>query len=371
MASLLERLQKITSVKEASILSESKFFLEKDSVPTRVPLMNLALSGDFDGGLCPGVTTLGGKSRSFKTGFALIMAQGYLDKYKDAVLVFLDSEYGCPQSYFEANGIDTSRVLHIPITDMEILKHEVAMQMKEINRGDHVIFILDSIGNLASRKELNDALEEKTAADFTKAKVIRGFFRMFTSSFTAKNIPFITIAHSYSEMGMYPKEVISGGGGITYASDNIWIISRSQEKDGDSLAGYNFTINVEKSRYVKEKSKLPITVTFAGGVNKYSGLLDLAIEFGHAAKPKNGWYCMVDHDTGELIAPNVRYDKTQTEEFLGAILARPSFRESVSKKYKLVFNSAKATEDSLLDLDIDDDKEDLVFVDAPIEGTLE
>lgn len=336
--SLLERLQKVTSVKEADILSESKFFSEKDIIPTRVPLINMALSGEFDGGLTPGVTTIAGPSKHFKTGFAMIMAQAYLDKHKDAVLVYLDSEFGAAgTSYFIANNIDPSRVLHVPITNMEVLKHEVAMQMKEIKRGDHVVFILDSIGNLASLKELDDALEGKTAADFTKAKVIRSFFRMFTAEFTVKNIPFINIAHSYTEIGMYPKEKLAGGGGLMYASDNVWIISRAQEKDGDEITGYKFTINAEKSRYVKEKSKFPIEVSFDGGVNKYSGLLDLALEFGHAAKPKAGWYALVDDKTGEIIGKSYRKSETSCEEFLGTILNRQSFRDKVSQHYKLVF----------------------------------
>lgn len=344
--SLLERLQKVTSVKEADILSDSKFFSQKDVVPTRVPLINMALSGDFDGGLTPGVTTIAGPSKHFKTGFALIMAQAYLEKHKDAVLVYLDSEFGAAgTSYFIANNIDPSRVLHIPITNMEILKHEVAMQMKEIKRGDHVVFLLDSIGNLASIKELDDAAEGKSTADFTKAKVIRSFFRMFTAEFTVKNIPFITIAHSYTEIGMFPKEKLSGGGGLMYASDNVWIITRAQEKDKEGgISGYKFTINAEKSRYVKEKSKFPIEVSFDGGVSKYSGLLDLALQFGHAIKPKNGWYALVDDKTGEILGKNYREDETACEEFLGVVLNRKSFRDKVSQEYKLVFTKFDANQ---------------------------
>jgi hypothetical protein len=38
--------------------------------------------------------------------------------------------------------------------------------------------------------------------------------------------------------------------------DNIFILGHQQEKDGTEIVGYNFIINVEKSRYVKEKSKI-------------------------------------------------------------------------------------------------------------------
>jgi len=117
--SIMDKLKKNSKVKETSILADSKFFTEKDMVATDVPMINVALSGSIDGGLAPGLTVLAGPSKHFKTSFALIMAAAYLRKYKDAVLLFYDSEFGSPQSYFETFGIDTSRVLHTPIANVE------------------------------------------------------------------------------------------------------------------------------------------------------------------------------------------------------------------------------------------------------------
>ena len=98
--SIMDKLKKNSKVKDTSILSESKFFTEKDMVQTDVPMMNVALSGSIDGGLAPGLTVLAGPSKHFKTSFALIMASSYLQKYEDAVLLFYDSDFGSPQSYF-------------------------------------------------------------------------------------------------------------------------------------------------------------------------------------------------------------------------------------------------------------------------------
>ena len=96
------------------------------------------------------------------------------------------------------------------------------------------------------------------------------------------------------------KDIVGGGQGSYYSSDNIFIVGRQQEKDGSKLLGYNFIINVEKSRYVKEKSKIPISVTFVGGINPYSGLIDIALETGWLAKPKQGWYALSNPATGEI-----------------------------------------------------------------------
>ena len=122
---ILDKIKKNSTIKESAILSESKFFKKKDMIPTSVPIINVALSGRLDGGLTPGITMWAGPSKHFKTAFSLLMAKSYLDKYEDAALLFYDSEFGTPQSYFDTFGIDTSRVVHTPITDVEQLKFEI------------------------------------------------------------------------------------------------------------------------------------------------------------------------------------------------------------------------------------------------------
>ena len=122
-----------------------KFFNDKDMVPTDVPMMNVALSGSVDGGLAPGLTVLAGPSKHFKTSFALIMASAYLKKYDDAVILFYDSEFGSPQSYFTQFDIDADRVLHTPIANVEQLKFDLVGQLEELDRGDKVVVVIDSI----------------------------------------------------------------------------------------------------------------------------------------------------------------------------------------------------------------------------------
>ena len=212
--SIMDKLKKNSKVKESSILSESKFFTEKDMVATDVPMMNVALSGSVDGGLAPGLTVLAGPSKHFKTSFGLIMAAAYLKKYKDAVLLFYDSEFGSPQSYFEQYDIDTERVLHTPITNVEELKFDLIGQLEELDRKDKVVVMIDSVGNLASKKELEDAINEKSVAYMSLAKALKGLFRMTTPYLNMKDIPLIAVNHTYMEIGMFPKAVVSGGTGI-------------------------------------------------------------------------------------------------------------------------------------------------------------
>jgi len=337
--SILDKIKKNSSIKESAILSKSKFFTNKDMISTSVPIINVALSGKLDGGLTPGLTMWAGPSKHFKTAFSLLMAKSYLDKYPEAALLFYDSEFGTPQSYFDSFGIDTNRVLHTPLTDIEQLKFDVMQQIKELDRSDKLIIIIDSIGNLASKKEVDDALEGKSVGDMTRAKQIKSLFRMVTPHLSMKDIPMVVVNHTYKTMELYSKDVVGGGTGSYYSADNIFIIGRQQEKEGTEVVGYNFIINVEKSRYVKEKSKIPVTVSFNGGISKWSGLLDIALESGHVIKPSNGWYSKVDKETGEIEEKKFREKDTDTKDFWIPILKQKSFQQFVEDKYRVASGS--------------------------------
>jgi len=342
---ILEKIKKNSSIKESAILSKSKFFTEKDMIPTSVPIINVALSGSLDGGLSPGLTMWAGPSKHFKTAFSLLMAKSFMDKYEDAALLFYDSEFGTPQAYFNSFGIDSNRVLHTPLTDIEQLKSDIMKQLSQVERDDHLIIVLDSIGNLASKKEVDDALDGKTVADMTRAKGVKSLFRMVTPHLSLKNIPMIVVNHTYKEIGMFPKDIVGGGTGSYYSADNIFIIGRQQEKEGTEIVGYNFIINVEKSRYVKEKSKIPVSVSFDGGISKWSGLLDIAIESGHVVKPSNGWYSKVNVETGEIEDKKYRIKDTETKDFWETIVNLDSFKNFVEQKYKVTNKNILKEED--------------------------
>ena len=150
-----------------------------------------------------------------------------------------------------------------------------------------------------------------------------------------KNIPLLAVNHTYQEIGLFPKAIVSGGTGIYYSADNIWIIGRQQEKKGTEIKGYHFIINVEKSRFVKEKSKVPISVTWEGGIERFSGLLQVAMAGGYVVKPTMGWYASVNKETGEINEPKVREKDTLSEEFWKPIFENTDFKEFVKSYYQI------------------------------------
>ena len=356
MSSLIERIKKNSTIKESDVIADSKFLNDKDLIQTSVPAVNVALSGKLDGGLTPGLTVFAGPSKHFKTAFAMLLAKAYLDKYEDGVILFYDSEFGAPQQYFETFEIDTSRVIHSPITDIEQLKHDSMQQLNNLERGDHVMIIVDSVGNLASKKEVEDALDGKSVADMTRAKQMKSLFRMITPHLTIKDIPAIVVNHTYKEIGLFPKDVVSGGTGIYYSADNIYIIGRRQQKTGTEITGYEFVINVEKSRFVREKSKIPVEVSWEAGISKWSGLLDMALESGHVIKPANGWYQKQDPATGEIADVKVRLKDTQTKEFWLPILQDKTFSDWIQKRYTIGAVDMMAAEVSDEDIEKEYDK---------------
>lgn len=342
--SLLDKIKKTSTIKLTSLLEDSKIFNEKDCTTTPIYGLNIALSGRLDGGFMSGLTLFCGPSKHFKTLYTLILAKAYMDKYPEAVLLFYDSEFGTPVAYFESLSIDMSRVIHTPITNIEEFKFDIMKQLEALERGEKLFIAVDSIGNLASKKEVDDALSGNTAADMTRAKQLKSVFRMVTPHLTIKDIPMVCVNHIYMTQEMFSKAVVSGGTGIYLSADNIFIIGRQQEKDASGIAGYNFVINVEKSRHSREKSKIPITVLHDGGLNKYSGLMDIAMNGNFTAKPKNGWYARVDQETGELEPKNWRIADTHNKEFWDPILSSTKFQEYIKSEYA-VGNNALMTEE--------------------------
>ena len=472
--SLIDKLKKATSLPKSEILSESKFFDKREFVPTSVLGLNIALGGELTGGLTSGLVFLAGPSKHFKTLYGLIMVKAYLSKYPDAVCIFYDSEFGTPKKYWQSLSIDMSRVLHVPFTDIEQLKFDI-MQKLDSSKGegitekDKVIIFVDSVGNAASKKEVEDAINEKSVADMSRAKSLKSVFRIVTPRLTILDIPMVCINHTYQEIGLYPKNIMSGGcvvagteiimadgsvkvienievgdlvqtedgpqrvlaawdkhglaypdaecyevefsdgykiicsenhkfkthdgwkviselsedadiltvyeptqiskikkvekqdlfdltventnsyavkngvlnhnTGPMYSANTVLFIGKSQEKDGTEVTGFNFNITIEKSRFVKEKSKIPIYVDFKDGISPYSGLFDIALETGDLVKPKNGWYNMMffNKETGELEqqAKSYRAAECDGKEFWDMMFKNTRFVQNVKEKYQL------------------------------------
>lgn len=344
---------------KGSAILESSEYAEKPILCTMsVAIANVMLSGELDGGLRAGLTQVIGDSRTFKTNFCLMLVKSYLDKYADAICVFLDNEFGAAQ-YFEPMGIDKSRVIHIPVMDIEDLKQRTVSMLQEVENKDHVIFFLDSLSQIASLKETDDAISGKVVADMTRAKMINSYMRIITPRFTMKNIPFIFINNYYDDTSSpYAEPIIKGGAQVFLSSDTIFFVTRSQVKDEDkSLTGWNFNYSIMKSRTVKEKSKFSIEVLYNGGINSNSSLFDLAMDAGFIIAPKQGWY--------QITLPGMISDKSVRRKdiegnqgFFDTLITNKDFKAYIKKRYAL--SSGEFFEDKTKVLEIDNDTGEVI-----------
>lgn len=332
--SLLEKLKKNSTIELTSTVSESTVLLDKFECTTSIPAINIALGGGLKSGLTSGITIFAGESKRFKSMYSLFLASEYMKKYPEAVCLFYDSEFGTPLQYFEKMGINIDRVVHTPITDVEEMKHDIVVQLKGIDRKEKVVILIDSLGNLASKKEIMDAEDGKVVADMSRAKSLKSLFRMITPILAVKDIPLIAINHTYQTLEMYSRQVMGGGTGGIYAPNSIFFVGREQVKNGTDVVGYNFSLNVEKSRSVQEKSKFPIEVSFEEGINKWSALLDIAMDIGFVVSPTKGWYSRV-FDDGSIEEKKWRRKDTDSNEFWYELFDNPEFDKAIIKRYRL------------------------------------
>lgn len=223
--SLIDELKSASTAGYAEVLSESKMLNERDTIRTRIPALNITLSGDMLGGLSSGLTFIAGPSRHFKSNIGLVLVAAYLKKYEDAVCIFIDTEFGITKGYLKSMGVDPSRVLHVKCENIEQMKFEMANQLKSLRdkkkkrQKFHVMFFIDSVGNAASLKEVEDAEKEKSAADMTRAKQLKSLFRIVTPFFTTLDIPCVAINHTY-QCGTKEMTVTTPDGAVSIATVN-------------------------------------------------------------------------------------------------------------------------------------------------------
>ena len=335
MSKLLDRLRKNSDLKP-ELLKNSKYFASDEFVKTDVPILNLAFTGSLKGGMPKsGITMIAAPPKHFKTNFMLEMMKGFQNdnKDKDFFIVLYDSEKGYTPEYFEKAGLDMERIDHRFITSVEEWKSDIANLVENIEEGDNVLIVVDSIGMLPSKKEAQDALDGKDTVDMTRAKQLKSVFRIITPHICKKNVPVIIVNHSYQTLDLYGKEVAAGGRGAQYAGHTLWFITKAKDMDGKEQEGFVFTIRSGLSRYVKENATFPVTAEFGSGIQKYSGIFDIAKDLGFIESPKQGWY---KHKSwSEDVPSKRRKDLEDDEKFMQSLIDDEDFEKAVNLKFKL------------------------------------
>jgi RecA/RadA recombinase len=331
--SRLSELAKVGVVEQSAIMGDSDFFKNRFNVTTSLPILNVALSGELEKGFGCGLTMLAGESGTFKTNLALLCLSSYLQTYEDGFGIIYDSEFSITEEYLSTFGIDSSRILYVPICDVEELKQDAFAKLKELKRGEKCFVLIDSVGNMVSRKTITDIQDEKVSTDMSRAKQMKPLFSLITNSANMLDIPVFIVNHSYSTQELYSKTVVSGGRAAMYVPNTVLNMSRRAERSADkSLEGFSFTIEVMKSRFIRAFSRLSFTVNFDSGIDPNSGLLELASDGGFITQ-KGGWYQLVD--SGTPVGNKLRESQLLETGFYDTLLKNTKFNDYVKSQYLL------------------------------------
>ena len=286
MSDFLKDIIKETGNEYATLVSEGVEAGDVDSfIDTGSLAFNALLSGSIYGGMPSNkITAIAGEAATGKTFFALGIVKAFLDKNKDAGVIYFESESALTKDLVESRGIDSKRMVIVPVDTVQEFRHQsIKVIDKYLEQGEDkrkpLMFVLDSLGMLSTTKEMEDTAEGKETRDMTRSQIVKAAFRVLTLKLGKAKVPMIMTNHTYDVIGsMFPQKEMGGGSGLKYAASNIVYLSKRKEKDGKEIIGNIIHCKNYKSRLTKENAIIDVRLTYKDGLDKYYGLLELAIK---------------------------------------------------------------------------------------------
>lgn len=264
-------------------------------VDTGSYVLNALVSGSIYGGYpANNVTALAGSSGVGKSYYAIEAAKNFQKAHPDGVVLYFESEGAIRKEMIEKRGCDTSRFIISPVITIEEFRKELValIEAYDKKKDPKIFVILDSLGNLSTTKEVDDIINDTGKKDMTRAQLIKATFRVITLKAAQKGIPLLLTNHTYQQMvGLYPQDVMSGGSGTIYAASTIVFLYKSKDKEGTDQVGVLIRAKLPKSRITIENSEVKTQLNFKKGLNRYYGLVDIAVEAGIVSKegPRVVW----------------------------------------------------------------------------------
>lgn len=278
--------------KTAEIIAESATSNIKEWIPTGSYVLNACMSGDLFKAIPTGrVVTFAGTSGAGKSYLACSCCReaqkmGYTP-------IYIDSESAIDSNFVSRLGVDPNKLIvkqvsTIAETSQFLANTLDALAKQEEQYGTHqkVMFVLDSLGNLTSDKEMQDTKDGNNKRDMTKAQEIKALFRVNATALGKMQCPLIVVNHVYAAVGAYvPTNVHAGGSGIAYNASLTIELSAAKldDKNNDAEAakkqgadtmtknGVLVTAKATKSRFCRPY-KVKFQIPFFAKPNPYVGL---------------------------------------------------------------------------------------------------
>ena len=285
MSDFLKDIIKETGNEYASLVSDGASGDVDSFIDTGSYIFNALLGGSIHRGLPSNkITAIAGESATGKTFFVLGMCKNFLDKNPDGGVIFFESESAITKDIIEERGIDSGRMVVMPVTTVQEFRHQALTVLeKYIEQSASVkkplLLVLDSLGMLSTTKEMEDTQAGKETKDMTRAQIVKAAFRVLTLKLGKAKVPLIITNHTYDVIGsMFPQKEMGGGSGLKYAASSIVYLSKRKEKDGTEIIGNIIHCKNYKSRLTKENKVVDVRLTYDKGLDRYYGLLDLALK---------------------------------------------------------------------------------------------
>tara|TARA_B100000085_G_scaffold275481_1_gene293402 strand:- start:319 stop:1335 length:1017 start_codon:yes stop_codon:yes gene_type:complete len=284
----LKKIIKDTGNEYASIVADGVEAGDIESfIDTGSYALNGLLSGSIHGGLPANkITAIAGESATGKTFFLLGMVKHFLDANPEGGVIYFESESALTKTMIEDRGIDSKRMVIVPVTTVQEFRTQSLKLLDsylEQSSGERkpLFIALDSLGMLSTTKEVEDTSDGKETRDMTRAQIIKAAFRVLTLKLGRAKVPMVITNHTYEVVGSYvPMKEMGGGSGLKYAASSIIYLSKKKDKDGTEVVGNIVTCKNQKSRITKENTSVDVRINFEKGLDKYYGLLELAVKYG-------------------------------------------------------------------------------------------
>jgi len=287
MSDFLREIIKETGNEYASLVSEGSTGDVDSFIDTGSYIFNALLGGSIHRGLPSNkITALAGESATGKTFFVLGLCKNFLDKNPEGSVIFFESESAITKEIIEDRDIDSSRMVVMPVTTVQEFRHQAIQVLDKYsaqNKSERkpILLVLDSLGMLSTTKEMEDTQAGKETRDMTRAQIVKAAFRVLTLKLGKAKVPLVITNHTYDVIGsMFPQKEMGGGSGLKYAASSIIYLSRRKEKDGTEIIGNIIHCKNYKSRLTKENKVVDVRLTYDKGLDRYYGLLDLALKYG-------------------------------------------------------------------------------------------
>jgi RecA/RadA recombinase len=251
--------------------------------------LNALLSGSIYGGMADNkVLCLAAPESCYKSMASLGIVSNFLKSIGDSICIYAESESAITSKMVKSRGIDPKRFGILPVKTVEEYRFQTIqaidnyMKVPEKERKP-MIFVLDSLGNLSTKKEMEDTAAGKDVKDMTRAQVIKSTFRVLTLKLGMAHIPMIVVNHLYDVVGSYiPTKDMNGGRALKYVASTIIYISKKKDKDDDSgeVIGNILHCQTYKSRLTRENKGVDIRLSYDSGLDRYYGLLPIAEKYG-------------------------------------------------------------------------------------------